>query len=154
MSTQSEAPNGSTTTIEQSPEAARRAEFISGLRELADFLTVHPEIEFSPMFGSATALWYCKNTEELADAARTLGRADKQTSDSFLNLDRQFGPHSIRAYASHERVCERVVVRTETVTREEPDPEALKNVPTVTVTEEREIVEWRCPDSILAGVES
>ena len=67
---------------------------------------------------------------------------------------RAFGPHTLKAWSTHDRVCERVVVGTETVTREEPDPEALKQVPTVTVTEEREVIEWRCPESILAGGES
>lgn len=133
------------------PKTVERAEFVRGLRELADFLAAHPEIDFSPDYGTATVQWWCGGPNDLAAAARTLGRVEKKSDDSFLSLVRHFGPHKIDAYALHSRVCERVVVRTETVATEVPDPEALKQVPTVTVTEEREIVEWRCPESILAG---
>lgn len=141
--------NGSI-TVQQDPRVVARAEFVAGLRGLADFLDAQPEVDFDPSYGAASVLWYCGDAEGLAAAARTLGRVTKRTDDSFLNLDRRFGPHKIQAYASHDTVCERVVVGTETVTREQPDPEALKHVPTVTVTEEKEIVEWRCPDSLLA----
>jgi hypothetical protein len=41
-------------------------------------------------------------------------------------------------------VCERVVTGTRLETKEVPDPEALKAVPLVTVTETVEDVEWRC----------
>jgi hypothetical protein len=111
-------------------------------------------MDLNPSLSTLTVFWYCENAGKLAEAARGLGRVAKRSDESYLNLDRSFGPHKIQAYASHYGVCERIVVGTETVTEEVPDPELLAKVPTVTVTEEVEIVEWRCPDSLLAGAES
>ena len=128
-----------------------RRRYLDGLQELVDFLKAHPAVDFNPEYSVITILWHRSGVDELAKAARLLGRVEKRSDDSFLNLERHFGPHRIQAYSSHTAVCERVVVGTETVTREEPDPEALKQVPKITVTEEREIVEWKCPESILAG---
>lgn len=50
-------------------------------------------------------------------------------------------------------VCERVVVGTETVTEEVPDPDYIAAAPTITQTREVEQVEWRCAP-VLAPVEA
>ena len=141
------------TTVEPTPVDLKRHEYIRGLRDLADFLDERPEVDVSELDTAARVFWYVRE-DELADAARTLGRAEKTADESYVKLERRFGPHVVQAYTAHEGVCERVVVGTETVTREVPDPELVAEVPTITVTEEREIVEWRCPPSLLAERES
>jgi hypothetical protein len=129
--------------------------YVDGLRELADWLEAHPAAR--PSFGGfdpVRLLWPCGDSRDgLAAAARVLGRAAKSSDSKWVNVTRLFGPHQIQAYASHEAVCERVVVGTETIETEVPDPEALKNVPTIKVTETVEQVEWRCPPSLLAATE-
>lgn len=121
-----------------------RAEFARGLRELADFIEAHPDRPVPPDIYAAV---HISDTDELRAAVRAIGSADKEYSGDFFTAVRHF-PGGIRygVQAYREQVCERVVVGTETV--EVPDPEALAAVPRV--TQEREIVEWRC-EPVLAG---
>lgn len=127
---------------------ADRAGYITGLRALADALEQQPELPL-PYDGTLSELSVFTQTKaEAAAYARLLpGKVDKAVTD-----DRNYGFQllgalhglRVRVYAPREQVCERVVLGTETVTREVPDPEALAAVPTTTVTETVEKVEWRC----------
>jgi hypothetical protein len=133
----------------------RQREFIDGLRKLADFLEAHPEVpaEYGVNF-IVNAGWADDGLtapERLARIARIPGGWEKQSDEHSFDLVRKFGAHTLTVFANHEYVCERVV-HTETVTREVPDPERLAEVPTITVTEEVERVEWKCPESLLGFV--
>jgi len=128
-------------------------EYIQGLRDIADWLEVHPE--YAPSGTSAGVhvnLQGIFTKEDLISAGRAMGGTlEKSTTDSFFWLDRRFGPHALSAACLRSQVCEKVVtVVEEEVT--EPDPAILAIVPTVTRTVQRETVEWVCPDSVLALV--
>lgn len=128
-----------------------QAEYVDGLREIADFLVEHPE--FISEHDHLSLRDYCSRRSEMVERAREIGgRFEKDASHAgtYFQLTRRFGPHEVYVYTERTNVCERVVT-TETVTSEVPDPELLAEVPTVTVTETVEHVEWKCPDSLLSS---
>lgn len=137
------------------------AEFVAGLRELADFYESRPDMPL-PYTGTTAPLniWTFGNLggderdpkAALGQIARFMGRAEKVTDDRFFFVSRSFGPIRLEAGAYREEVCERVVVGTETDEIEDYDPDALALVPKVTKRIEREVVEWKCPESILRVV--
>lgn len=151
MSTTNDSPIPTTTH-----DVDQRA-WIDGMRSLLNFLEAHPEV---PVRHPETVVGNVNRygddderptaAEALARIARLPGRWEKASTDDTIDIRRMFGPHKLIVFANHSEVCERVVT-TETVTREVPDPDALAKVPTVTVTEEVERVEWICPESILAA---
>lgn len=140
------AENHSSIALELTPE---QSTYVDGLRTLADVLEDNPDL-FGVVEPSALTFHrYFLEPEEMTALVRAVGGTwTKESDGSYFNLNRDFGPHRIQAYVEHSQVCERVVT-TETVTREVPDPDALAAVPTITVTEEVEHVEWRCPESLL-----
>jgi hypothetical protein len=64
--------------------------------------------------------------------------------DNWANVHVKFGAIDIEVYGKRAEVCERVVVGTEEVEEEVPDPEALAAVPKVKVTKTVEQVKWVC----------
>ncbi|HTI26215.1 MAG TPA: hypothetical protein VL652_34820 [Kutzneria sp.] len=129
-----------------------RAEYIAGLRELADILEEHPELML-PYRGAHAPLEVIpgdadEQREQLAAWARVLpGKKQKAAAGASGELFRLTG--NLRGLAFEvlcvrSDVCERVVTGTTEVTREVPDPQALAAVPKVTVTETVETVEWVC----------
>ncbi|MHB1950203.1 MAG: hypothetical protein ACYCQK_01860 [Acidiferrobacteraceae bacterium] len=136
------------------------AEWAAQLRALAD------AVEHSGIFDDTCAdgilfvrgfwTYYDKDpARAMAEAARAIGgRWEKEQNEDMrqMRLVRRFGPHRIMLFTARENVCERVVVGTETVTREMPDPDAPP-VPTITVTEEVERFEWRCSPLLAAAGE-
>ena len=118
-------------------------EYARGLRALADVVEqADVELEIFPF---PTGI-YCLNADEMATKVRAIGGTFvKKSNSGYLTLSREVEGMSVEIYSSHDRVCERVVVGTETV--EVLDPEA----PKISVT--RDVVEWKCPDSLMqAGV--
>lgn len=131
-----------------------RAEYIAGLRMLADLLEAHPELE-APHTGASNYAsisvvpWGADaQREQLAAWARVLpGRKDKKEGGEggkYLRLEGRLGALHIQVLCDRDEVCERIVVGTETVTETVPDPEALAAVPQIERTVEREIVKWEC----------
>lgn len=68
--------------------------------------------------------------------------------DSYYKLNGKWENVSIVIYTARAAVCERVVVMTHTEVKEVPDPEFVAEAPMVTVTEEKEIVEWQCNSAL------
>lgn len=125
-----------------------RADAIQGLRDFADFLEAN---EDASLPSGLYALDYQWGKENLLARTRELGGLwNKKEDGAYFSLVRHFGPVRYEVYTTRSEVCERVVTGTRTVTREEYDPDALAQVPKRTVTAEEEIVEWRCPPSLLA----
>lgn len=124
--------------------AAHRQQQIDKLRALADWLEANPGAAPPDLY---TIYDYKGDRDKLVAAARALGgRWTKKAGDYYFEMEREVIPGLVyRLYSGREQVCERIVTGTETV--EVPDPEALKQVPKI--TQEREIVEWRCPDALL-----
>lgn len=143
-----------TTTIAVPTETDQeRAAYIEGLRQVADWLEAHPEVElpwlgFEPKL-SIYLVGYAQR-EPLAAIARAMGSFEKiANGDDYFQIVRRFAGIAVVAQASRDEVCEKVVVGTTEVTEEVPDPVALAAVPKVTVTKTVEQVEWRC-GSLLA----
>jgi hypothetical protein len=138
--------------------STERAEFITGLRQIADWLEQHPEVETPYLASNATGTYmptlpiYLIGDDQraqLAAIARAMGSAEKTTRHDQFVVHRTFAGIALAAYADQTQVCERVVTATREITEEVPDPEALAAVPTVTRTRIEEDVEWRCT-SLLA----
>ncbi len=127
----------------------RQREWIDGLRSLADFAERHPDV--ASAYSTLSVNVFAADAAEMADIARRFGGPFEKVSEgSFYNLRKFFGPHKVDVCASHDNVCERVQVGTES--REVPDPDALAAVPTILVDEP--VYQWVCPDSILAAAAS
>lgn len=141
----------------------RRAAYIAGLRLLADVLDHHPELP-QPSSGQSAdnplRIWFHSHHDQpsvrdrVAAAARALKRharkVDKKINGEWFDVRTALAGLHIEVTTRRNDVCERVVIGTETVTEKHKDPDLLAQVPEVEVTEEREIVEWRCPPSLLA----
>ncbi|HZV74557.1 MAG TPA: hypothetical protein VFF79_12640 [Conexibacter sp.] len=117
------------------------------LRAIADWLDANPAAEPSSIAvysDDARILDFALDAQSLARRALSIGgRWAKGGTDDHFWLRQEILPGVIYELCSHrEAVCERVVVGTEMVT--EPAPDA----PMVEV--EREIVEYRCPPSLLS----
>lgn len=128
MSTTQDTPHPNSITA----AAERRAEYIAGLRAIADFLEGRPDV---PLPYDADLGRHYTDRAEFIAAVRAIG-GEKRYSSDFMEVARSFGPHEVRFQCLRETVCERVVVGTEKVMV--PDPDAPK------VEKEREVVEWRC----------
>jgi len=118
-------------------------EYAKGLHELADFAGQHPEL-FDKHCGETFNI-FAYTSEEMAEKTRLLGTSKKVASDGWYTMSRRFGPHQVDLSISRNTFCERVQTGTKTV--EKPDPEALKQVPTIEV--EEPVYEWTCPETIL-----
>ena len=134
--------------------------FVDGLYQLAGFLALHPEIPatYAPTFVVNVNAYSDGDRparERLAEIARIPGgwKKDATPDSGSFQLVRWFGPHKLIVFADRDAVCEKVVT-TEDVTRAVPDPDALAQVPLVTVTETVDHVEWICPPSMLAEPEA
>jgi hypothetical protein len=111
-----------------------RQEFAQGLRDMADWYEVHPEITLP----FKEFMNYTMNTKEDAQIVmRAMGSCVKTYDDSIFGLEKHFGPIKARFVFMRNEVCERKVVGTKIV------PE--KFTPAKTEPEhEVEIVEWEC----------
>lgn len=138
-----------------------RAERMAGsLRALAAWLDEHPKAHtyISGNQGDLTIYHHVYGSDEadtvkqLADAATSLGgKWDKVVTDYYFELHQKIAPGvEYHLYASREQVCKRVVVETITKTVDEPDPEAMAQLPTVQREVTEEVVEWQCPPSLYA----
>jgi hypothetical protein len=134
----------------------KRQAYTDGLHQIADFLAEHPEVPLphlghyiAGVYGPALFIFLTapgEQREALADITRAMGKAEKTADKDTGRFEvyREFAGIRLVASAARDEVCERVVTGTREVTREVPDPEALAAVPTVTVTETVEDVEWVC----------
>lgn len=146
---------------ETKPNLDPRAEYIAGLRMLADLLEAHPDLVLpagKDAFADLTvAIFGDDQREQMAAWTRALPgekrKGQSGTNGDILTLNGQLRGLHLRLICDRDEVCERVVVGTKTETKTVKDPALLAEVPEVEVTEQVEIVEWRCT-SILAGAAS
>lgn len=137
----------------------KRAAFIDGLHQVADFLTAHPDVPLPYIgayaegcelpslpiyiYGDEARTTMASIARSMADTGGTVQKRAKDSTESY-QVWREFAGLVLVATARRNEVCERVVTGTREVTKEVPDPEALAAVPTVTVTEVVEDVDWVC----------
>jgi hypothetical protein len=113
-------------------EDQRRAAFVQGLRDLADFLTTHPTV---PAPYSTTMNVFVNTKEEIAAIAR-LATWGKTYNENWFSLSKAFGPVQLDVNTERSTVCRRVVVGKQIV----PAREA----------QEVDVVEWVCDEAVLA----
>lgn len=114
----------------------RTTAWFAAARALLDWLEQHPD--YINTYSTFRMDVFVDSKDELADAARTMGRADKEVFGSFFTVRKQFGAHSLDVNAPRDEVCRKVVTGT-------------RHVPTKVIeAHEEEIVEWVCDDALLA----
>ena len=130
---------------ETTAQTDKRADYIAGLRELADRLERHPDAP--PPFEGNLGMWLVMphSPEEMAAAARCYGGRKIQQVDGFGLIDGIPGLR-IKVLSALAKVCE--LVETGEVEYYE-DLEVLIPARTRTVTRTRPKSEWRCPESLL-----
>jgi len=137
---------------------ADRAEYVTGLRQLADLLEQHDDLPL-PTHGELSWLLFGDSDEKriAAQVVRLVPGDWKkvpyldQGDKTLLAFMTDLAGLPLKVAVYRNVVCERVVTGTETVTEMVPDPSV--KVPLVEVTEEREVVEWRC-GSLLSDVDA
>ena len=133
---------------------ADRDTYTAGLRALADLLDNNPDVRL-PDRMSRDFSWGVHGTHvpegkavpaALAALARTIipGVRTKRADDAYYRVTGKLLGLNLEVWGIRDQVCNKVVTGTETVTREIPDPDALAAVPTTTVTETIDTVEWIC----------
>lgn len=136
-----------------------RTPIAPGLREAADLMDAHPDLVqpylTTGVWGRVRLSWYLTiDTDDDAEQkvlaveiVRAVGgKWDKGPDGEHFNLRREHGLLDLHVQVRREAVCEKVVVGVETVTI--PATEAADAQPER--TEEREVVEWRCDEPLLA----
>lgn len=133
-------------------EVDTRAAYTASLRAFADLLDANPNLIDTARMAHDRQLICVSYNEDPRERMAAFIRAGKAAgfpvrksyNDTYGNVDIDLGAFTLHVYADREQVCERIVTGTREVTREVPDPEALKAVPTTTVTETEDVVEWVC----------
>ena len=112
---------------------ATREERINDVREMLDYLEATPDLDLPYMseFNSYPL------AESISDVARMMAPFTKDATKGLFILRRKFGSVDLEANFLREQVCERVVTGTKEI--------AEKITPAYT----EDIVEWKCPDSLL-----
>jgi hypothetical protein len=136
------------------------------LIELAELVEQHPEIP-SPGFelrgyGEGSRIKFSHYgpdaEEQIAKLVKILGvpftkndPTESHYNESYYVLEGTWAGVKVEIVTHRSMVCERVVVLTEDVEEEVPDPELVKALPTVKQHHTREIVEWQCNPVIAAA---
>lgn len=137
-----------TDTADQARE--RHTQLVARLRTATDFIETHPDLDVYAVqnIGSRVLIsdYSPQSAEDLARLTRSLGgRWEKEDAGDLFKLRREIADGvTVELVTWREQVCERVVVSTNEVEIEEPDPDAVAALPTVKRTETVETVEWRC----------
>lgn len=108
---------------------------LDGLRALAEYLEARPDVPL-PFLRMVNAYG---QPEDLAVIAKAMGGFQKDHYGDYLALVKTFGPVKLHVSFHSQDVCERVVVGVEEIPAK----------PAHT----REIVEWKCPESVLSLAE-
>lgn len=120
------------------PEQQRRRDYLTGLRELANFLESHPDL---PIPGEMAHQVYVFSRERLAAVAREPGVRWEKSSDAgsdYFKLRVPFcGDQSYEVFTTRDEVCRKVVTGTRLIP--------------ATPEHEVETYEWVCDEPLLAG---
>lgn len=127
----------------------------AALRRLADFADANPDLAGRMGTSLVKPMIYAQTRDMLGQFVRAglaAGATITKTFDeNWANVHLNFGGITVEVYTTRGEVCERVVVGTETVEEEAPDPEAVAALPKVKVAKTIEKVRWVCAP-ILAEV--
>lgn len=125
---------------EPDEQSARTANFVAGLRELADECERRPELGaiLAAKYRAHSLSVYASSDEEFREHVRAFGgHREKNPIGDWMEVTRYFGDHlRLEANVRRDQVCEAVEVGRETV--EVVDPNAPK------ITIDRPVIEWQC----------
>jgi hypothetical protein len=136
-----------------------RAEYITGLEELAILLERHPEIPI-PTHGDLLPMSIYIDSRDpdtskmrFRDVGkfirnRTRRPLDKVVTEQAAKLETRLGGLNglhVAVTANRDVICKRNVIGRRKVTRTVKDPEQVAALPDVVVDDVEEIVEWECP---------
>lgn len=106
-------------------------EYAESLRLVADWFESHPEVR-PPHDANEINLYNVHTRADMETVARNMGSCEKEYTDGFFKLKKQFGAIQLVAVASRDNVCNRKIVGAKLV------PEQI--IPAHNV----DIVEWEC----------
>ena len=118
-------------------------DYASGLRQVADFIESHPEIDLPEHVITHYGLHSKEKAATVARALSTGGRCDKVFDDHLFTIKRNFGPIELRYLGVRSSVCEQVAVGKRVVPEQYVAPKPAVEGHTVPEHEET-IYEWRC----------
>jgi hypothetical protein len=131
-------------------------DFVAGLHDVAAFLARNPEVcdRVSPVRFYVAVYDYedAPAKQKMQEYARLLAPCEKHYEGRDFELRKSFGPHTLTVYTNRENVCTKRIVGTKQVERTTYTVEQQQirdAMPTVTVYEDEDIVEWECPPSLL-----
>lgn len=138
-----------------------RAEYIAGMRMLADLLEANPHLALPFEGNTSEGMVFVTRgegqRERLAQWAKALPGEKTKTGDGtdgeYFALHARLRGYRLKVIANRDEVCEKVVLGHDVITETVPDPDYMAAAPMVERETVKEIVEWRC-NSILAGASS
>lgn len=133
-------------------------QLINDLHTIAEVLEQHPEINtptISDYSAGVTARFHYYGENAAAEIANDIRffpgvkfNKNDPTKGTFENnyytLTGKLDVLEVQFLAPRDKVCNRVVTGTETVTEELPDPAEVAKLPTVKTERTIETVEWQC----------
>lgn len=114
-------------------------EYADGLRQIADFLEAHPEIDLP----EARLTNYSLDKSKAPLVARAMGKAEKVWADTLFTLRRNFGEITLEYHGLRSNICERVIVGKTHVPEVHVPARIAEEAHTVPAHEEP-VYEWRC----------
>ena len=112
---------------------ATRNERINDVRDMLDYLEATPDLDL-PFMGEFNLF---PDSGSISEVARLMAPFTKESTDQLFILRRKFGSVNLEANFYHDTVCEKVVTGTREIEEQ------------ITPARTEDIVEWKCPDSLL-----
>ncbi len=123
------------TKVNRACLTTEQTEYVKGLQAVTDLLEANPQIP-APLM-TILGVWI-SDKDEFLSALKGTGHWMKRSSNGVFTLRQEFGPIKLDLSISQKYICERIVTGTRTVPERPAVPE-----------HEEEIVEWKCPQSLL-----
>lgn len=127
---------------EAEAEAQERAEYVAGLRALADAIEAEPGIPIDRPVTIEVYDWGGSKAD-FQESVRGLGGVrTKHVSDAYMRVSRSFGPHRVTVVGDRDEVCTAKVIGTEEIATKVRQGEDER--PWVQVVETVDILAWDC----------
>jgi hypothetical protein len=123
-------------------------DYANGLREIADWIEAHPEVEIPENNISC----YTMNTK--ADASRVLrsmSPCKKEYSSELFQIKRKFGPITLSYVMYRKAVCVAKVVGKKVVPETREPARTIEIPEKVTPEHTEDIIEWDCTEPLLTA---